>query len=175
MFTHLKLLVAIVRHNFKWVNIQPFQVWIYHCICIHYKPRIAVSTRSGWRRLKWVANEKNILLSNEKNILLSLKMFRENFRSKTSMCRKLSHSSEMKNDALMHREGLTLSRVNLPLSSSSTTSRELLSQFSTCSGWRWLNVDEKVKKIAMYCQTNFMEILIVKPSVVGKLSLFSGM
>ena len=29
---------------------------------------------------------------------------------------------------------LTLSRLNLPLSSSSTTSRELLSQFSTCSG-----------------------------------------
>ena len=32
---------------------------------------------------------------------------------------------------------LTLSSLNLPLSSSSTTSRELLSQFSTCSGWRW--------------------------------------
>ena len=31
---------------------------------------------------------------------------------------------------------LTLSGLNLPLSSSSTTSRELLSQFSTCSGWR---------------------------------------
>ena len=29
---------------------------------------------------------------------------------------------------------LTLSSLNLPLSSSSTTSRELLSQFSTCSG-----------------------------------------
>ena len=35
---------------------------------------------------------------------------------------------------------LTLSGLNLPLSSSSTTSRELLSQFSTCSGWRWLDV-----------------------------------
>ena len=32
---------------------------------------------------------------------------------------------------------LTLSSLNLPLSSSSTTSGELLSQFSTCSGWRW--------------------------------------
>ena len=32
---------------------------------------------------------------------------------------------------------LTLSGLNLPLSSSSTTSRELLSQFSTCSVWRW--------------------------------------
>ena len=29
---------------------------------------------------------------------------------------------------------LTLSSLNLPLSSSSTTSRELLSQFSACSG-----------------------------------------
>ena len=32
---------------------------------------------------------------------------------------------------------LTLSSLNLPLSSSTTTSSELLSQFSTCSGWRW--------------------------------------
>ena len=32
------------------------------------------------------------------------------------------------------RRFLTLSSLNLPLSSSSTTSRELLSQFSTCSG-----------------------------------------
>ena len=35
---------------------------------------------------------------------------------------------------------LTLSGLNLPLSSSSTTSRELLSQFPTCSGWRWFDV-----------------------------------
>ena len=35
---------------------------------------------------------------------------------------------------------LTLSSLNLPLSSSSTTSRELLSQFSCCSGWRWFDV-----------------------------------
>ena len=34
----------------------------------------------------------------------------------------------------------TLSSLNLPLSSSSTTSSELLSQFSTCSGWRWFDV-----------------------------------
>ena len=45
---------------------------------------------------------------------------------------------------------LTLSGLNLPLSSSSTTSRELLSQFSTCSGWRWFEVDGKFKKITMY-------------------------
>ena len=34
---------------------------------------------------------------------------------------------------------LTLSGLNLSLSSSSTTSRELLSQFSTCSRWRWFD------------------------------------
>ena len=44
---------------------------------------------------------------------------------------------------------LTLSSLSLPLSSSSTTSRELLSQFSACSGWRWFYVGEKVEKIAM--------------------------
>ena len=31
-------------------------------------------------------------------------------------------------------------KPNFTLSSSSTTSRELLSQFSTCSGWRWYDV-----------------------------------
>ena len=34
----------------------------------------------------------------------------------------------------MHLRYLTLSSLNLPLSSSSTTSRELLSQLPTCSG-----------------------------------------
>ena len=41
---------------------------------------------------------------------------------------------------------LTLSSLNLPLSPSSTTSRELLSQFSTCSGWRWLELGGKWTK-----------------------------
>ena len=36
-----------------------------------------------------------------------------------------------------------LSSLNLPLSSSSTISRELLSQFSTCSRWRWLEWGDK--------------------------------
>ena len=45
---------------------------------------------------------------------------------------------------------LTLSVLNLTLSPSSTTSRELLPQFSTCSGWRWLEVGDKLKKITMY-------------------------
>ena len=37
-------------------------------------------------------------------------------------------------------------KPDFTLSSSSTTSRELLSQFSTCSGWRWFEVGGKVKK-----------------------------
>ena len=45
---------------------------------------------------------------------------------------------------------LSLSSLKLPLSSSSTTSRELLSQFSTCSGWRWFEVVQNLKKIPMY-------------------------
>ena len=47
--------------------------------------------------LKWVANEKNILLL--------LKQFHENVLSKTPRCRKLTHFSG-ENDALMHCEGL---------------------------------------------------------------------
>ena len=45
---------------------------------------------------------------------------------------------------------LTLSSLNLPLSSSPTTSCELLSQFSTCSWWRWFEVDGKINKNTMY-------------------------
>ena len=36
---------------------------------------------------------------------------------------------------------------------SSTTSHELLSQFSTCSGWRWLEVGDKWKKISLLLKT----------------------
>ena len=49
--------------------------------------------------LTWVANENKILLL--------LKQFHEHFRFK-----KLSHSSDMKNDALMHRVGLKLIDLN---------------------------------------------------------------
>ena len=58
---------------------------------------------------------------------------------------------------------------------SSTTSRELLSQFSTCSGWRWFDVGEKLKKIAMYRWNSVKEIFIIKPLVVEKLSLYTVM
>ena len=35
------------------------------------------------------------------------------------------------------------------MSSSSTTSRELLSQFSTCSGWRWFEVGETIEDLSL--------------------------
>ena len=47
---------------------------------------------------KWVANEKYISSL--------LKQFHENFRSESPRCRKLRHSSEMRKDALVHREDL---------------------------------------------------------------------
>ena len=56
------------------------------------------STCSGWNDLKWVANEKKILLL--------LKQFHGNLRSKIPRYRKLSHSSETQYDALMHRDDL---------------------------------------------------------------------
>ena len=44
---------------------------------------------------------------------------------------------------------LTLSSLNLPLSSSSTTICELLSQFSTCGRWRWFEVGGKWKTMLL--------------------------
>ena len=54
-------------------------------------------------------------------------------------------------------------KPDFTLSSSFTTSRESLSQFSTCSEWRGFDVGEKVKKIAMYLQTSFMGKFILNP------------
>ena len=53
---------------------------------------------------------------------------------------------------------LTLSILNLLLSSSSTTSRELLPQFSTCSGWKWrcgLNIKKNCHVLANQFHGNF--------------------
>ena len=36
-------------------------------------------------------------------------------------------------------------------------------------------MSEKLKKIAMYWQTSFIDIFIQKPLVVGELGLFTGM
>ena len=63
-------------------------------IFIHYKPRIVVDKDD----LKWVTTEKNIL-----SLLLNSITI---FVLESLGFRKLSHASEMQNDALMHREGL---------------------------------------------------------------------
>ena len=70
---------------------------------------------------------------------------------------------------------LTLWSLNLPLSSSSATSRELLSQFSSCSGWGWFRIGGKIKENCLLLLNQFYGIVITKPLVVGKLSLFLGM
>ena len=65
---------------------------------------------------------------------------------------------------------LTFSILNLP----STTSRELLSQFSTCSGWRWLEVGDKWKNILLFLKPS-LKIFVPKPLGFAKLSHFSAM
>ena len=66
---------------------------------------------------------------------------------------------------------LTLSSLNLPLSSSSITSRELLSQFPTCSGWRWLEVGEKLRKLPCIVKS-FMDVFFPKPLSFSKIKSF---
>ena len=66
---------------------------------------------------------------------------------------------------------LTLSILNLPLSSSSTTSRELLSQFSTCSGWRWLEVGGKWENVSLLFDSS-MKIVVLKTIGFKKIRLF---
>ena len=58
---------------------------------------------------------------------------------------------------------LTLWSLNLPLSFSFTTSRELLAPFSTCSGWRWL------KRVVLLVK-QLHENVRSKPSGYRKLS-----
>ena len=78
-------------------------------IFIHHKPRIAVAIPDlWWIKMTWSGWQM-------KKILLFLKQFHKNFCSKTTMpgLRKLSHSSEMRNDALIHREGLRKKRQGI--------------------------------------------------------------
>ena len=51
--------------------------------------------------------------------------------------------------------------LNLQLSSSSITNRELLSHFSTCRGWRWLEVGGKLQNILLLLK-QFHEKIISK-------------
>ena len=85
---HFYFTYYIVLTYYKSLN--PFKPQFAIVIFIHYE-------------LKWVANEKRILLL--------LKQFQENVRSETPMCRKLSHSSDLQNYVLMHHQGLKPSRA----------------------------------------------------------------
>ena len=58
-------------------------------------------------------------------------------------------------------QGLTLSILNLPLSSSSTISRELLSKFSTCRGWKGWQ-----RRYILLLLWKFHDIFILKPLCV---------
>ena len=69
---------------------------------IHHKPPIAELLS----QFSTVEEDGLMWLANGKKLSLLLKQFRENVRFKTPRCRKLGHSSEMQNAALMHREGL---------------------------------------------------------------------
>ena len=60
----------------------------------------------------------------------------------------------------------TLSSQNLLLSSSPTTSREFLSQLSTCSGWRWLKLVANGKKYR-YCWNSSMKMFALSIKVLG--------
>ena len=53
-------------------------------------------TRSGWQRKK-------------KTVLLLKTFHAKNIKNKTPGCRKLNNSSDMQNDVLIHRDGLTIS------------------------------------------------------------------
>ena len=68
---------------------------------------IFIQAANCCRNSRLVVNEDDLkLVENGKNTLLLLKQLHENFRSESSMCRKLKYSSGMQHDALMHREGL---------------------------------------------------------------------
>ena len=58
------------------------------------------------------------------------------------------YSIEQQSDVEVSTEVFAVNPFNpdFTLSSSSTTSRESLPQFSTCSGWRWFKVGEKIKE-----------------------------
>ena len=74
--------------------INPFKPEFTIVIFIHYKPRLAVDEDD----LKWALNGKTIVI---------IKTVPWTFSIKNPLdLGKLSHSSEMQNDTLMHREDL---------------------------------------------------------------------
>ena len=80
--------------------LNPFKPEFTIVIFIHYKPRIAVAILDlQWMNMTWSGWQM-------KKILLLLYSYMTVFVIKPPGFRKLSHSSVMWNDVLMHREGL---------------------------------------------------------------------
>ena len=75
----------------------PFQAWIYHC---HLYPLQAYSRRVVDEDDLKLCGEQNKRCGYFQNISIKKSFY------KTHRCKKLSHSSEMQNYALIHREGL---------------------------------------------------------------------
>ena len=81
------------------LQINPLKPDLTIVIFIHYIP-VQFSTCSGW---KWF----EVGGSWKKDIVI-IKQFHEFFVIKPILFRKLSQFSEMQNDSLMHREGLSI-------------------------------------------------------------------
>ena len=86
------------------IHIQIFQRFNYN----PFRPELAIAVDCCHNsRLVGLVDKNNLEVGDKwKNILLLLKQFHENFSSKTTRCRKMSHSSEMQNDASWGLKGL---------------------------------------------------------------------
>ena len=107
-----------------------------HC---HLHP---VQAANCCRNYRLVVDENDLMgVKNKENYHVLVNQFHGNCHYKTPSCRKIrSVFRDVKWCFNPFKPDFTLS-------SSSTTSRELLSQFSTCSGWRWFDGGEKLEKI----------------------------
>ena len=77
------------------IHIQIIQRFNYN----PFRPELAIAANCC-HSSRLVVDENDLEVGDKwKNILLLLKQFHENFSFKTTRCRKLSHSSEMQNDA----------------------------------------------------------------------------
>ena len=83
----------------------------------------------------------------------------ENYSDLSNLRRIILKSCWSESKFSIKRCCLILSSLKLPLSSSSTTSRDLI---SICSGWRWLEVGGKRKKISLLLKKSSMKIILLQ-------------
>ena len=142
-FTIHPLQAANCCRNSRLVADEDDLKWVKNCRVlvnkflgnIHSKPPSCGKFKSVFRDVKWCFNASWGL---------------KGLRAKLDIDLMLDWPFNPYSAGICFCKTLTLSDLNLPLSSSSTTSRELLSQFSTCSEWRWLDLSWKLKKIVKY-------------------------